>query len=965
VNVVFAIGCKRYRDSRVAQLKYADKDARRFVETVMATQDPDNTEEYLLHDEHENEDFRPTRANILNFLSLGEDRDKSIELDFLFFYFSGHGWSSQDGTDYLLTSDSLVRMLERTAIPVPMLERDLKSWGAKHVVLFIDACRTVMGGGKGSIAIAEESRINVDSLCPPGMVTYCSCEPGQTSYESDAIRSGVFTEGVCRALGDEGRCSTIEELDEYLNDKVPRLSRTYGLPPQRPYSRLEPLAVRNALIVSRRTLQGWQPQESEAPTPLRPQATGREESLDRYREVVNWVWTGEQLNEWDVQRLRNRANELSMSQSDASAIENEIMGATKEIILRRQEEYRKLLSLLRYMVQTKVKEREKRLERLFTEARRLYSARKWQAVVDVFSQIHEEDPAYPDPERMLRSARKALERAQKKEYTLGQYREHVKSAWADGELDRSEVVGLRDLADELEVSPMDTAKIERKIMGDTKDAILERQVRAAGENGRLDELYARARRSHQVKDWQEVVDLFAQINAEDPAYPDPEGLLESAREAEARAQKVAATYREGQQHTNAEQWPQALRSFEQVQALQPGYRETEELLSRVQRKFLDRTQGRTISDEAPSIGIDFGTTNSSMAWYNPELERAEIIFDSEGEDKTPSLVYFGEDETLVGTLVNFLIEDASDDNEQRRELNKRIIRGIKEYLIAPPGRTLPDGRYVRPVEVVTEILKKLKLDAENSFFHRGVERAVITYPAEFDVAKQGIIKEAGHSAGLDEVILLQEPVAAALAYDRAGLDVGEHVLVYDLGSGKFGLAVLQRREQSFEIVVGPKGTDHLGGDNIDEALYSYFDGFAQDQLGRPISLAGPRDEKFLRECRRRKENLSLRERVTVSSLLSGGQVFRHELDRETFNDLIKPYVNHTMQLTEEIIDEAMATGHEVDTVVLAGSSSDLPLVKQRLTEILPVRPLTFDKKDKAVVLGAAHYTKLIFARPRR
>src|SRR5215213_5267811 len=72
MNVVFAIGCKRYSDPDVAQLKYADRDAKRFVETVMGTQDPDNTEQYLLHDEHEYERFRPTRANILYYST--EDR---------------------------------------------------------------------------------------------------------------------------------------------------------------------------------------------------------------------------------------------------------------------------------------------------------------------------------------------------------------------------------------------------------------------------------------------------------------------------------------------------------------------------------------------------------------------------------------------------------------------------------------------------------------------------------------------------------------------------------------------------------------------------------------------------------------------------------------------------------------------------------------------------------------------------
>jgi uncharacterized caspase-like protein len=335
MNVVFAIGCKRYSDPDVAQLKYADRDARRFVETVMGTQDPDNTEKYLLHDEHDVESFWPTRSNILRFLSLGGNRDKRTELDFLFFYFSGHGWSSHDGTDYLLTSDSIVTMPKDTAISVPMLERYLRNWEAKHVVLFIDACRTVMAGGK-SITIQDESRIDVDSLCPPGMVTFCSCEPGQTSYEADPIHSGVFTEGVCKALGDEGRCSTIQELDAFLSDIVPRISDTYGLPRQIPYSRVEPLAVQRALIVSPRIRETWQTQEHEEEVQSSPETTQQEGPPGTYRVLVKFAWQGKQLSDNDIQKLSASASDLGLGADTTDDIEREVMGDTKEAILGRQ-----------------------------------------------------------------------------------------------------------------------------------------------------------------------------------------------------------------------------------------------------------------------------------------------------------------------------------------------------------------------------------------------------------------------------------------------------------------------------------------------------------------------------------------------------------------------------------------------------------------------------------------------------
>src|SRR5829696_5271620 len=120
-----------------------------------------------------------------------------------------------------------------------------------------------------------------------------------------------------------------------------------------------------------------------------------------------------------------------------------------------------------------------------------------------------------------------------------------------------------------------------------------------------------------------------------------------------------------------------------------------------------------MSNDALSIGIDFGTTSCSMAWYNPDTEQAEILLNAESEDKTPSLVYFGEDEFLVGELVEELLEDSeSYEEEERLDVARRVVRSIKRNLLDPPLIPIPGRDPVRPVEVVAEILKKLKRDAE-------------------------------------------------------------------------------------------------------------------------------------------------------------------------------------------------------------------------------------------------------------
>lgn len=175
------------------------------------------------------------------------------------------------------------------------------------------------------------------------------------------------------------------------------------------------------------------------------------------------------------------------------------------------------------------------------------------------------------------------------------YRKAVEEAWADSELSDAEASALRTLASELSLSTDTAADIEREVVGHTIQAMRERNEHATREeerHRRLEDLYTQARRLHRDRKWQAVIDVFEQIRAEDPAYHDREGLLASSREAlEAQelARRVATLYAEGQRHMDAREWQQALECFEEVQRLQPGYRETEELLSRVRREATDRT----------------------------------------------------------------------------------------------------------------------------------------------------------------------------------------------------------------------------------------------------------------------------------------------------------------------------------------------------------------------------------------
>lgn len=364
------------------------------------------------------------------------------------------------------------------------------------------------------------------------------------------------------------------------------------------------------------------------PTEVIEEAKDQEELLRRYRESVESEWTGAELDRRQAERLRDLAIELGLERSAAASIEREVMRDTIEEILERQEQT------------AREEERRNHLDGLYDQARRLHRDQEWQDVVDVFAQIHAEDPAYPDPEEYLQSAREALEVARKERDAIRRYREAVEWAWEDEGLNGREVMRLRDLANRFEVSPNTAAQIERKIMGETKEEILSRREQAIAEQyrtaveeawtdnelnnaeakwlstlanelglstdtaadierevigetipailqrqRRLDELHTQARQSHEGHEWQMVIDIFDRIHAEDPTFPDPEGLLGSANEALDRMRKVASLYGQGLRYVDGNEWQQALECFEEVQRLEPGYRETEELLSRVHQEL--------------------------------------------------------------------------------------------------------------------------------------------------------------------------------------------------------------------------------------------------------------------------------------------------------------------------------------------------------------------------------------------
>src|SRR5437660_8465248 len=166
----------------------------------------------------------------------------------------------------------------------------------------------------------------------------------------------------------------------------------------------------------------------------------------------------------------------------------------------------------------------------------------------------------------------------------------------------------------------------------------------------------------------------------------------------------------------------------------------------------------------PVVGIDLGTTFSAVAYVNPDTGKAEVLRDPDTQDATtPSVVMFDTAETVI--VGRFAKDNAIAEP-------KKVVEFVKRQMGLPKGDP-PDGfQFVvgdhpyTAQEISALILKRMKTIAEIRL-QAPVNRAVITVPAYFDEPKRAATKEAGQIAGFEVKDILDEPVAAALAY---GLD---------------------------------------------------------------------------------------------------------------------------------------------------------------------------------------------------
>lgn len=351
-----------------------------------------------------------------------------------------------------------------------------------------------------------------------------------------------------------------------------------------------------------------------------------------------------------------------------------------------------------------------------------------------------------------------------------------------------------------------------------------------------------------------------------------------------------------------------------------------------------------------TVGIDLGTTNSEVAIV--ENGQARILPDADGNLMLPSCVGFSDTgKLLVGREAL----------RQCAAAPERTVRSIKRWMGTDHKTTLrvsgesEETKDYLPHEISAMILRSLKQRAEIALGEE-VTKAVITVPAYFTDAQRQATKTAGEIAGFEVLQIINEPTAAALAYDVRSEET-ERLLVYDLGGGTFDVSVVEITGAVTEVL-SSHGNNRLGGDDFDRRLQLHL----ADMFRRTHGVSVPDDPstqaRLLQTAEAIKMELSSHSFATVREAFLGtkGKTALHletEIARADFEDLIRPLVKETLEAIDRALADADSVPSDLDRVVLVGGSTRLPLVQEMVEAHLNQKPVDGIQPDLCVALGAA------------
>ena len=370
------------------------------------------------------------------------------------------------------------------------------------------------------------------------------------------------------------------------------------------------------------------------------------------------------------------------------------------------------------------------------------------------------------------------------------------------------------------------------------------------------------------------------------------------------------------------------------------------------------------NDETVAIGIDLGTRNSVVAKFNGQNNYTFLT--ENGHSVIKSALFFNSANDII----------FGERAETRGMLHPQsLLRCFKRGLTNNEGH-MNNGRYVvkgyqdgvqlelTPVDVSRTFLTNL-IDRFNIQNNLQANRLILTVPAKFGPNLCEALHQAGMDIGMTGVMIVQEPVAAAICYDFEVEHIpnNSNLLVYDLGAGTFDISLLTRNQNGILEFTDASGDVHLGGEDFTNEVIKYGkESLFNEEDFDLNNISQFKDEqeyaynieRLRRTAEQTKETLSLQDLYNdpiTFRVNDEGVSYDWIMTRNQLNQKISNYINHSIDKINLLLKRNQMTTEDIHKVLVVGGSSLIPLVETKLVEFFKNKDKIITNADRELMIG--------------
>jgi molecular chaperone DnaK len=366
-------------------------------------------------------------------------------------------------------------------------------------------------------------------------------------------------------------------------------------------------------------------------------------------------------------------------------------------------------------------------------------------------------------------------------------------------------------------------------------------------------------------------------------------------------------------------------------------------------------------------GIDLGTTNSAISRMEKDEVRIIKSLDKQ-KDTTPSCIAFNPKGTL---FVGDKAYDIYRSNSLKSLLNKTPLNAYVEFKRTMGTDKKYNSTYVNrnflSENLSAEVLKRLKEYVQDE----NINAAVITVPAAFKNNQIDATRRAGKLAGFDHIEVLQEPVAASMAYGLDSKKKDGFWLVFDFGGGTFDAALL-KVEEGIMKVIDTEGDNYLGGKDLDNAIVDQLiiphieENFEISEL---LADDNKKSEykgalKFFAEEIKNNLSFNMSHSIYVDPGECGEDDLGDEIEidltvtQEQLRRILTPIFQKAIDLSLALLKRNNLNGSSLDSLILVGGPTLSPILREMLEQQI-CKPDTSVDPMTVVSKGAALYASTV------